>query len=130
MTETHFDQNLISETHCISNRYGSQKVLKKMHCRRRKMCCRFPDMLTSEEYSNYIKDPFNMEITRALLLKNHHMRHILDTEQVDDISHPMELAFKSLTEDVGVFDGKMRKIDVQTFQRLYYCTKNCLHTFR
>ena len=88
---------------------------KKCTAEGEKCAAGFPDMLTSEEYSNYIKDPFNIEITRALLLKKSPQETYTGHRAGGRHLPPYGISFKSLTEDVGVFDGKMRKIDVRHF---------------
>jgi hypothetical protein len=88
---------------------------KKCTVEGEKCAAGFPDILKTDEYSKYIKDPFNMEITKMFLTKQAPKETHTGHRSGGRHFPPFGISFKSLTEDVGIFDGKIRIIDVRHF---------------
>ena len=68
-------------------------------------------MLASDDYTNYIKDPFNKDTTSTYLTKTSQCQKVSGTKGERSFP-PYRITYDSLTYDVGTVDRQERKIDV------------------
>jgi hypothetical protein len=71
----------------------------------------YPGLLASDDYTNYINDPFNKDKTSTYLTLLS-PRHKLSGTKGERSFPPFGITYKSLTYDVGVVDRQMQLIDV------------------
>ncbi len=79
-----------------------------------KYYAQYPDLLASDEYTNYIKDPFNKEKT-FIYLKATSPHQNVSGYRGEHIYPPYGITYDSLTTNVGFFDRQVRKIDIQHY---------------
>jgi hypothetical protein len=74
----------------------------------------YPGLLASDEYTNYIKDPFNKDNSSTYLnLSLSH--HRVSGTKGEGSFPPFKISYKSLTYDVGAVDRQVGLIDVRHY---------------
>jgi hypothetical protein len=71
-------------------------------------------LLASDDYTNYIKDPFNKDTTSTYLKQTSPHQKVSGTKGECSFP-PYGITYDSLTYDVGTVDRKERKIDVRHY---------------
>ncbi len=71
----------------------------------------YPELLASDEYTNYIKDPFNRDRTSTYFTRTSPHQKVSGTKGEYSFP-PYRITYDSLTYDVGTVDRQERKIDV------------------
>ncbi len=71
----------------------------------------YPELLASDDYTNYIKDPFNKDTTSTYLTNTSPRQKVSGTNGERSFP-PYGITYDSLTYDVGRIDRQERKIDV------------------
>ncbi len=71
----------------------------------------YPDLLASDEYTNYIKDPFNKDKTSTYFTTTSPRQKVSGTKGECSFP-PYGITYDRLTYDVGKVDRQVRKIDV------------------
>jgi hypothetical protein len=85
-----------------------------------KSAAQYPGLMISEEYTNYIKDPFKKERTIAFLsAKSPHQT--MSGHRIGQFYPPYGITYESLTSNVGIVAYKSRKIDVRHFNAYLLC---------
>jgi hypothetical protein len=74
----------------------------------------YPGLLASDDYTNYIKDPFNKDKTSNYLRVTSPHYKVSGTKGECSFS-PYGITYKSLTYDVGMLDRQVQLIDVQHY---------------
>jgi hypothetical protein len=74
----------------------------------------YPGLLSSDDYTNYINDPFNKDkISTYLTLSS--TRHKVSGTKGERSFPPFGITYKSLTYNVGMVNRQVRLIDVQHY---------------
>jgi hypothetical protein len=74
----------------------------------------YPEMLSSKEYSKYIKDPFNKDTTNESLKKTLPHSKVVGTKGEHSLP-PWGIPVENLTSDVGLIEKQVRCIDVRHY---------------
>ncbi len=74
----------------------------------------YPQLLSSDEYTNYIKDPFNRDKTMTYLRETLQYSRVNGTKG-DTSFPPYGITYESLTYDVGLLEEQVHLIDVRHY---------------
>ncbi len=74
----------------------------------------YPQVLSSDEYTNYIKDPFNREKTMTYLRETLPRSRVKGTKG-DTIFLLYGITYESLTNNVGLLEKQVHLIDVRHY---------------
>jgi hypothetical protein len=72
----------------------------------------YPEMLSSEEYTKYIKDPFNRDKIMTYLRETLPRSRVKGTKG-DTSFPPYDITYESLTYDDGLLEKQVHLIDVR-----------------
>jgi hypothetical protein len=86
----------------------------------------YPELLASDDYTNYIKDPFNKDTT-SNYLTNTSPHQKVSGNKGECSFPPYKITYDSLTYDVGRVDRQERKIDVCHYNAYLLVQRSVYH---
>jgi hypothetical protein len=86
----------------------------------------YPQVLSSDKYTNYIKDPFNRGKTITYLRETLPCSRVKGTKG-DTSFPPYGITYESLTYDAGLLEKQVRLIDVRHYNAYLFVPRLVYH---
>jgi hypothetical protein len=86
----------------------------------------YPQELSSDKYTNYIKDPFNRDKTMTYLRETLLCSRVKGTKGDTSFS-PYGITYESLTYDAGLLEKQVRLIDVRHYNAYLFVPRLVYH---